>query len=83
MAATAAPDTAETPLDRAVRVAVAAAPPLPADTLDDVARLLSKGGQGVMLKRYQSDASRQITSRTYPAPLLAWAGGTAKSEAFI
>jgi len=44
MAATAAPDTAESPLDRAVREAVAAAPPLSADTRDTVARLLSKGG---------------------------------------
>jgi hypothetical protein len=37
--------TPETALDRAVREAVAAAPPLPDDKRDEVARLLSNGGE--------------------------------------
>ena len=44
MAAPTLPDTTETPLDRAVREAVEAAPPLSVDDRDAVARLLSKGG---------------------------------------
>lgn len=41
----AATETTETPLDRAVREAVEAAPPLSQDTREELARLLSKGGQ--------------------------------------
>lgn len=44
MAAPTAPGPTETALDRAVREAVEAAPPLSADDRDAVARLLSKGG---------------------------------------
>lgn len=44
MAGSTAPETTETPLDKAVREAVEAAPPLSPEARDELVRLLSKGG---------------------------------------